>query len=567
MNTKTKSTLLFVLLMIMLIVCSTLVLTISFKKGESNISYADTSYNLWIGDIQVTSTNLTIDSSDTTDITSGSAVYNPENSTLTLTNFSYIGKGRGSNYDDGGCIHCTEKNLTIVLVGNNSITKKDDPQSYVYKSWGIYQGNQSSTSTLTIEGEGTLEISFDENNRDGDNADSGGIYCEYGTFIMNSGTVVSEGGLGKRSVGLWTYMGITFNGGTFTGIGHNTTRDLSRGIYAYYDYRTITINGGTVSGIAPLDNGTYGAYGVDNGSPVKINGGTLTAIGANCFKDNSKVSAGDKLRLVIVAGENESNAQNESEIPSDAKYANITVQDCILQVGTELFPTLSDAYTVCQDGDTIVLLKDFDTKDLISDFELNKALTLDLNGYNVLRSSGDNYIIPKSGHPLTIENSNVATGGIKDGISSESGSKIILKNCRLPDSKDEVLANSLYEIAVNYRIDNIKQDGSADENGYKSIASYSMPYDITVNALHGSVTAYIGETLVNAARQDYTVQLVVAPDYGYRLKSIGVSKAPDILYATNDHVEGMFFAADGACFTAGQEWTVNKKGDPNYEDL
>ena len=164
MNTKAKSTLLFVLLMIMLIVCCTLVLTISFKKGESNISYADTSYDLWIGDIQVTSTNLTIDSSDTTDITSGSAVYNPENSTLTLTNFSYTGKGRGSTWYSGGCIHCTEKYLTIVLVGNNSITKKDDPQSYVYHSWGIYQGNQASASTLTIEGEGTLEISFDEDN-------------------------------------------------------------------------------------------------------------------------------------------------------------------------------------------------------------------------------------------------------------------------------------------------------------------------------------------------------------------------------------------------------------------
>lgn len=296
-----------------------LALLLGLLPGMSLTAYAAAAYNLWVGGVQVTSDNLIIDNSDSTAI-NGSATYDPEAHTLTLENFSYTGPGH-SDGEEGGGIDCREGNLTIVLVGNNSITKKDD--SDIDYSHGIYFHG----STLTMEGEGSLDISFAADRNGGK---SNGIFCEPGTFVMNSGTVVSNAGVGAESAGIFTSSGITFNGGNFSGIGNKTAESSpdwgpfeSRGIYSN---GIITVNGGTVYGSAPLDNGRS-AYAFHNkGYYVTINGGDVTAYGKTAFWAARYVKAGEGKTIYITAGENESSAVQVNEIPENAKYVHISTE-------------------------------------------------------------------------------------------------------------------------------------------------------------------------------------------------------------------------------------------------
>ena len=323
-----------IVLMLLSGISSGLIALGGVMPGMSLPAYADetTQYNLWVGGVQVSSDNLTIDSSDSESI-SGSAVYNPSNKTLTLNNFSYTGPGKNDKYANGGIDWRIDDDLTIVLIGENSITKKDD--NTISNSHGIYFNTASNNNTLTIKGAGSLNISFDENRQ---GYKSNGIFCEWGRFVMESGNVVSFGGRGDESAGIYASGDITFNGGTFRGEGYYSTKFASRGIYS----STITVNGGTVIGKVPLDN-EYDARGFDNFN-VTINDGDVTAIGKVAFKLNSGVKPGKGNSLTIQAGENEETATISEKVPSNAKYVHITSNPILPDVVKG--PTANDlAYT------------------------------------------------------------------------------------------------------------------------------------------------------------------------------------------------------------------------------
>ena len=216
---------------------------------------AANTYGLHVGGVEITSDNLTVSGG------SGTATYDPETHTLTLNNYSYAGNGY-TEWGEGGGIDYRGGNLRIVLQGSNSIVKSatSDPDC----SHGIYFRG----GTLTISGEGSLDISFQA-------ATSGiwkrnGIFCEPGAFVMESGTVTTAGGYAKESAGIYTQDGITINGGTFTGIGNPTSAYESRGIYSH---GSIRINDGTVT--ARATNNGYEAFAFHGG--VTINGGEVTA--------------------------------------------------------------------------------------------------------------------------------------------------------------------------------------------------------------------------------------------------------------------------------------------------
>ena len=292
----------------------TLALLLTLLPGMSMTAFAD-DYSLWVGGVQVTSANLTIDSQDNEAI-SGSAVYDESTNTLTLTNFSYTGPGYGGEYGyEGGGIDCRGSDLTIVLEGTNSITKSGD--NGIDYSHGIYFNDDYNGCTLTIYGPGSLTIGFDAS-RQGEK--SNGIFCEPGAFMMNGGTVVSNAGRGDESVGIYTQDGITFNGGSFTGNGYYTTAYPSRGIYSQ---GTIMVNRGTVTGTVPLDN-EYDAYGFDNGDLI-LNGGNLTAIGKSPFSHMSDVWGGEGTQLRFSAGSDADSAALVDSIPGDAHYVQIHV--------------------------------------------------------------------------------------------------------------------------------------------------------------------------------------------------------------------------------------------------
>ena len=229
--------------------------------GAGMKAYADDTCKLYVGGKEITSGQLTVNG-DT-----GTATYAPETHTLTLNNYSYTGDGYYDNAGQGGGIdYRGDADLLIILKGSNSITKS--ATSLLDYSHGIYFHGEG--HTLTISGDGTLEISFAEATTP-IKKKRNGIFCEPGAFVMKSGSVVTKGGYANESVGIYTQDGITINGGTFTGIGNPTTNYASRGIYTLYN--GIIINGGKVTAQATDDTNAAWAF----GTPVTINGGTVTA--------------------------------------------------------------------------------------------------------------------------------------------------------------------------------------------------------------------------------------------------------------------------------------------------
>ncbi|MBR1891272.1 MAG: hypothetical protein IJ811_02105, partial [Clostridia bacterium] len=243
----------------------------------------------------------------------GSAVYSETDGKriLTLNDYAYKGPGYASIGQGGGIDYRGNGDLTIILKGESSIVKAND--NGINYSHGIYFSCSDYESSLIIDGDGYLEISFDANRSGGK---SNGIFCEPGSFVMNGGTVVSNAGRGNESAGIYADQAITFNGGSFTGNGYNTTAYESRGIYC----SNITVNGGEVIGTAPLDN-NYSAYGFDN-STLIINNGIVTAYGKNAFASIWGVEFGEQTTRTIKTGSDPNSATVVNSL-DDTRYAYI----------------------------------------------------------------------------------------------------------------------------------------------------------------------------------------------------------------------------------------------------
>jgi uncharacterized repeat protein (TIGR02543 family) len=170
--------------------------------------------------------------------------------------------------------------LTLNLVGTNTMTATGDYQA------GIWVPKSAS---LTIQGEGSLTVSSVEGSGAGIGS-NGGSSTERGcgTVIINSGTIVANGGWDGAGIG----GGYADTGGTIIINGGDI--DATAGTYGGagigggygYSYSTsgnaevITITGGTVTA-----RGIYGAGigggGAGDGGVITITGGVVNAIGGN----------------------------------------------------------------------------------------------------------------------------------------------------------------------------------------------------------------------------------------------------------------------------------------------
>ena len=95
---------------------------------------AETTYDLWVGDVRFTSGNLVIDSADDPAITGGSATYDPSTDIITLDNFNYTGAGHDYGWSNKAAIYGGNKYLTIKVIGENKITCKGDGYCYGIRS-------------------------------------------------------------------------------------------------------------------------------------------------------------------------------------------------------------------------------------------------------------------------------------------------------------------------------------------------------------------------------------------------------------------------------------------------
>ena len=192
MNSKTRSTLFLVLLTITLIICSTLVLTISINNAEENVAYADT-------------TEVSTAEEFTTAVGIGGSIKLTSNFDLPQNDRLYF-----------------MKNLTIDLNGHTLTVIETDLYSY----WGIL-----------------ADVVIKDTSANGD----GKIIhpsIEYTILIEDQGSLTLEGGTLSFTNTVMVY-GIDVWQGPFTMTGGTIE---SQGYTIYRDGEKVTISGGTIKG-------------------------------------------------------------------------------------------------------------------------------------------------------------------------------------------------------------------------------------------------------------------------------------------------------------------------------
>lgn len=201
---------------------------------------AATSYELWIGNTEVTDENLSGDGWS----------YDPSTKTLTLDGLncqeSKIGEGVIHSYRD----------LNLVLKNENKITNSASALS------GNWQSGIRVNGKLTISGSGSLITTG------GTGYTSHGITVN--NLIINSGTITAIGQEANGSSGIYARNGVTINGGKLIAKASTSSGGSSRGIECS---GTFTLNGGNVT--ASADGATENSYGLEAGSTAEFKYGTI----------------------------------------------------------------------------------------------------------------------------------------------------------------------------------------------------------------------------------------------------------------------------------------------------
>lgn len=230
--------------------------------GEAKLDVEE--YPLWVGGVQVTSLNkgdITAAITAAGGTASGTASYNPETGTLTLSGFNY------TSTDNADCISYSGNNdLTIELTGTNTITTE-----------GHDNGIEITTiAGLTLSGSGSLSVKcqyasaiFSTSSYSNITIKSGTVTAHGNNGISAQGNVIIEGGnvtLTGTSNGLYVDNNVIINNGTVT-----ATSDLD-GIWAN---GSVTISGGTVTATGKRTSGT--GHGIYAETDIIISGGTVNA--------------------------------------------------------------------------------------------------------------------------------------------------------------------------------------------------------------------------------------------------------------------------------------------------
>ncbi len=203
-----------------------------------------------------------------------------DGATLTLQNAKITDKSMPEEELNDHFIIRSDGDLTIKLVGANTVTGPDDANGSI----GISAGG-----SLTIDGEGSLDVSGGY-----DKTDSGsyGISTYSGNITINGGSITTSGGDSSgKNCGIHAESGsVTINSGTVTANGTPTSSDA--GSYGIYAGTSVTVTGGSVTvtgGSSESGNDIYSrnSYGVYARTSVSVSGGIVKATGGTVNMENS----------------------------------------------------------------------------------------------------------------------------------------------------------------------------------------------------------------------------------------------------------------------------------------
>lgn len=260
---------------------------------------AATSYELWIGNTEVTDENLSGDGWS----------YDPSTKTLTLDGLncqeSKIGEGVIHSYRD----------LNLVLKNENKITNSASALS------GNWQSGIRVNGKLTISGSGSLITTG------GTGYTSHGITVN--NLIINSGTITAIGQEANGSSGIYARNGVTINGGKLIAKASTSSGGASRGIECS---GTFTLNGGNVT--ASADGATENSYGLEAGSTAEFKYGTIhlkgiTAAYKTKGTSSSSISYDFSKKKTVTDSDFTFTAPNDLIYDGKEKAATVTGKDGI----------------------------------------------------------------------------------------------------------------------------------------------------------------------------------------------------------------------------------------------
>ena len=254
-----------------------ILIAIALMLSLSVTAFAEETYELWVGGVQVTDANkgdlvTAINQAANATVATGSANFDPVTNTLTLNNFSYTGEGYAIPDTESGAIIYSNGNLNLKLTGASSITYDNSAETVV------------STAGLFVEGD--LTVTDDSNGSLTATAGYLGIHSDGNLTIPGGNTSVKAIGTDGDGIGIHSTGNLTINGGKVEAIGSDcgiaaqdgltlnggiaTVKGSEYGIISQYD---IIINSGTLEATA---SGEYGIGVV--ASAVTVNGGTVEVI-------------------------------------------------------------------------------------------------------------------------------------------------------------------------------------------------------------------------------------------------------------------------------------------------
>ena len=302
----------------------------------------------------------------------GTAAYDPDTKTLTLTNATI-------NHDYNAAIWNTVENLTIKLVGENSINSGEQT--------GIL--NQQSRGLLTLTGDGSLKITVTEGNA---------IYVNDGSLLIKD-TTVKVSSAASNACAVFADKGIEISGSTLESAIANGN--------AIYTPGNLKIENSNVTTSNDNEN--------DDGYPaiwckgdITINGGQLKS---TC-KGGTALGAASTISITGCTLESASTDGNAIYTPGDLKIENSNVTT----------NSAGDLPAIWSDSDITINGGQLKSTCIGSD-ALGAAGTLSITNCNVENKGG--YTALYSGGKMTLTNATVkATAQTSNALRASDVMKI-----------------------------------------------------------------------------------------------------------------------------------------------
>ena len=339
----------------------------------------------------------------------------------------------------------------------------------------------------------------------------GNVIYNNGKFILESGTISVTSNLNQSHFAIINKRLLGINGGTI-----NVSSSSNKEVGGISDSNNTTISGGTINVSGGMERYTFGVYGVNSTSSLRINGGSITSTGIAVKTEGSLSYYGGELigtaqnsSIHYSYFANEVNRNGKSEYTSietinGDMYFKTQIVSKVAEIGDVKYDTIGAAINAANDGDTITLLKNITETQMTLDLT-GKSITIDLNGQilnNYIKDQGESIeitdydFINVTGGSLVVKGASGNLTGLRrtvDLVNVNSGATLSVEGGTLSSTDGYAVVN---ENGATFNFNGGTLKGK--ENVFRSanIDLYIKDeYYITYNDAHTSASLTAGNKL------------------------------------------------------------------------